>query len=375
MKKVALVLYARFPSEMAYGNHIIQIANGFINNGYEVDIYYPFTDNKKTINELPTTYYNTGENIDFFQISNFDITKLKVYEILPSIIKQLLYSLNTFIWSRKVKEKLLDYDFIWSTNPNILSSFLDRDIKLIYEKHGAARFIQKNSIKKLQTSANTTLVGVTKTSYKELSNGGVKALYIPNGVDTTLFKYNKKTSGDLNVGFIGHLETYGVDKGVVNSTQKMLDLMDEIDFRATIIGGPKKKLEDIKKLAESANKVHNLTISDYVPQIKVPEILSTLDIGIVPYPNEEHMSKYASPLKIFELAACGVPILASDIQTHKELEEFNLGIVYFQHGNFEDFSEQLKSLLQDKEKRESLRNLSIENIKNFSWESRIKKII
>ena len=59
----------------------------------------------------------------------------------------------------------------------------------------------------------------------------------------------------------------------------------------------------------------------------------------------------------------------------EDLEEFNLGIVYFQHGNFEDFSEKLKSLLQDKEKRESLRKLSLENIKNFSWENRIKKII
>ena len=69
MKKVALVLYARFPSEMAYGNHVIQIANGFTNNGYKVDVYYPFTDNKKTINELPTTYYNTDENIDFLSES------------------------------------------------------------------------------------------------------------------------------------------------------------------------------------------------------------------------------------------------------------------------------------------------------------------
>ena len=31
-KKIAIITYARFPSEMAYGNHLIQIANSFIDN-------------------------------------------------------------------------------------------------------------------------------------------------------------------------------------------------------------------------------------------------------------------------------------------------------------------------------------------------------
>ena len=48
-KKIAIITYARFPSEMAYGNHLIQIANSFIDNGFNVSIYYPKTYNKKTI--------------------------------------------------------------------------------------------------------------------------------------------------------------------------------------------------------------------------------------------------------------------------------------------------------------------------------------
>ena len=48
-------------------------------------------------------------------------------------------------------------------------------------------------------------------------------------------------------------------------------------------------------------------------------------------PNDKHFNLYASPMKIFELAACGIPVLASNIQGHLELEELNLGIVYFQH--------------------------------------------
>ena len=51
-KKIAIITYARFPSEMAYGNHLIQIANSFIDNGFDVSIYYPKTYNTKTHKKL-----------------------------------------------------------------------------------------------------------------------------------------------------------------------------------------------------------------------------------------------------------------------------------------------------------------------------------
>ena len=59
------------------------------------------------------------------------------------------------------------------------------------------------------------------------------------------------------------------------------------------------------------------------------------------------MNLYASPMKIFELASCGVPILASDIESSLELESLNLGIVYFDHQNFDDFNKKLINLIKD----------------------------
>ena len=87
-KLVAIVVYARFPSEMAYGNHIIQIANSFVNNGCGVNIYYPKTYNKKTINEKPENYYQVNQNINFFEVNNLDITSSKFYELMPLIFQK-----------------------------------------------------------------------------------------------------------------------------------------------------------------------------------------------------------------------------------------------------------------------------------------------
>lgn len=87
------------------------------------------------------------------------------------------------------------------------------------------------------------------------------------------------------------------------------------------------------------------------------------------------MNLYASPMKIFELAAAGVPILASDIKGHLELEEFNLGILFFQHDNFEDFRKKLLYLLENSELRIKLRNKSLENIQNLNFVNRTKKLL
>ena len=100
---VAMVLYARFPSEMAYSHHIIQVAKGFVDNNCDVNIYYP-KPTTKDLKETPEEYYGNFENIRFIQINNVDITSFKIYEISPSFIK-IFYSLNTFYLVKKAQEK------------------------------------------------------------------------------------------------------------------------------------------------------------------------------------------------------------------------------------------------------------------------------
>ena len=86
-KKVALITFARFPSEMAYGIHLVQIAKSFVENNCDVNVYYPKTYNLKTINELPSDYYKVNSDINFKEIENVDITSYKIYRIAPKFTK------------------------------------------------------------------------------------------------------------------------------------------------------------------------------------------------------------------------------------------------------------------------------------------------
>ena len=46
MKNIGLIVYGRFPTEKAYGSHLIDTANGFLQNGLNVHIFYSQTANK-----------------------------------------------------------------------------------------------------------------------------------------------------------------------------------------------------------------------------------------------------------------------------------------------------------------------------------------
>ena len=117
--------------------------------------------------------------------------------------------------------------------------------------------------------------------------------------------------------------------------------------------------------------IHNYKI----PKTQIPRYMQQLDIGIVPYPNEYHMSNYASPLKVFEYAAASTVILCSDIKSNLELIETGLGIMYFKAGDFDDFRDKVVQLITNSDLRNSLIEKSKKNIINYSLNHRMKKLI
>ena len=59
-----------------------------------------------------------------------------------------------------------------------------------------------------------------------------------------------------------------------------------------------------------------LTVHSKQPFSKVPKLLAEMDLGILPM-GDQLVWKTASPLKLFEYAASGLPIIATDIAAHR----------------------------------------------------------
>ena len=374
IKNVGILVYGRFPTEKAYGTHIVEVAKAFLSNHKKVTIFYSKTSNKYTIDEDPQTFYDIPPNIEVTVLDNFDYTKFRLFSLLPSILKKLMWNLGAFFWAKKIRPNLNDMDLLWSTNPNLLVPQKKLNKLLIYEKHGAAKYLQRLSILSLSRNTNTVFVSTSKKSHDELKKiNNSKTIFLPNGVDLSRYANEVVNNETINIGYIGMLETYGKSKGVEEAVKTLCDLNLVHKFNLTIIGGPENRIKTIRKIC-SENNI-DAFIKDRVPYSEVPFEMQKLDIGIIPYPDDLHMSLYASPLKFFEYAAAGAAILCSDLRSHLDLKELNLGVEYFEESNWKDFESKIIRLLDDREYLEQLKVKSKKNIKNYSWEKRFESLM
>ena len=374
IKNVGILVYGRFPTEKAYGTHIVEVAKAFLSNHKKVTIFYSKTNNKYTINEDPQTFYDIPQNIEVKALDNFDYTNFRLFSLLPSILKKLMWNLGAFYWAKKIRPNLNDMDLLWSTNPNLLVPQKKLNKLLIYEKHGAAKYLQRLSIISLSRNSNAVFVSTSKKSHDELKKiNHSKTIFLPNGVDLSRYTNEVVNNETINIGYIGMLETYGKGKGVEEAVKTLCDLNLVHKFNLTIIGGPKNRIKKIREIC-SENNIDAL-IKDRVPYSEVPFEMQKLDIGIIPYPDDLHMSLYASPLKFFEYAAAGAAILCSDLRSHLDLKELNLGVEYFEESNWKDFESKIIRLVEDREYLEKLKVKSKKNIKNYSWEKRFESLM
>ena len=88
LNKIALIVFGRFPTERAYGAHVFEVAKSFSDLGLETSILYSKTENKLTIDQDPEFFYGIDSNIQFKELDNIDLTKYRVYEILPSFFSK-----------------------------------------------------------------------------------------------------------------------------------------------------------------------------------------------------------------------------------------------------------------------------------------------
>ena len=399
---INLLVFGRFPTERAYGVHVVSVAKAYLNIGYKPTIFFPSTNNEKTLPFSPQEYYQ-NQDVNFQEVTHLDVTKYFFYKILPKTIQGFIWSVSAYYWAKKTKEFIDNSEEIcWSTNPILLYGSHKDTNYTIFELHGRARKLQALALKLLDSKASTRSLFVSSSEYgkEDLNSRGLKTdiLFLPNGVDLDIFQPNltsniKDTQKDncLHLGYVGQLETYGVDKGmhlVINALEKAINENPhsaQCGFvKVSIIGGPQESVEKLNKLIEKNETKQNLKIKlKYLGQKKqsdLSSLISNFDIGIVPYPKEEHIALYSSPMKIFEYAACGVPIVASDIHAHKSLSKLGIGMELYEAENLDSLSDLLSKYLHNEKRHgeSGLSSLSNKNISirdSLSWDLRGQKTL
>jgi glycosyltransferase involved in cell wall biosynthesis len=205
----------------------------------------------------------------------------------------------------------------------------------------------------------------------------------PNGVDLgKFFPMSTKEKRKLRVmnqipedaivfGYIGGMESFRRLPEVVEKFALLRKMGYNKIFLFLIGDG-----EDSKKVltAISRNKSafgnYVRIINRWIPHEEVNIYLNCFDIGVFPFTNP-----YVSPLKIFEYAACELPILGPDIPALKKEEGRELcNVLIKQDGsNFENEVIYLYKNINSLECLRKQKRFLIEN--RYSWDANVERVM
>jgi glycosyltransferase involved in cell wall biosynthesis len=148
-----------------------------------------------------------------------------------------------------------------------------------------------------------------------ISKFNKKVYYIPTGVDTEVFKPrdSHNYSSKITFSWIGtayHKEMQENIKLILACFSALAEKYDNIFLG---LAGEGRYFQEINNCLDSLKHKDRITINSWIPPHKIPEHLSSFDIGLLPLIQETKFNKSKSPTKLFEYMAMEIPNISSNI--------------------------------------------------------------
>jgi glycosyltransferase involved in cell wall biosynthesis len=144
-------------------------------------------------------------------------------------------------------------------------------------------------------------------------------------------------------------------------------------LRFVIAGGTD---ADVARLRERARDQQNVRIDGFQAPERVPLYLAAADIGVVPNRSQPAISsRYTSPLKVFESFAAGLPLVASDLPSLRELLKDGQDALLVAPDDAAALARGLARLSSDAALRATFRARALARAPGCTWDARARRIL
>jgi glycosyltransferase involved in cell wall biosynthesis len=100
------------------------------------------------------------------------------------------------------------------------------------------------------------------------------------------------------------------------------------------------------------------------------------DVLVLPHSMKYvHSAYYTSPLKLFEYMAAGVPIVASDLPSNREVIRHGQNGWLVEPDNPGALAQAIHRLLEDRDEAEELAKQATHDVQRYTWERRAGEIL
>ena len=367
MARILYVSSSILPSTTANSVHVMKMAQALAQSGCSTEL----------IGKMGCGGYTREQLCEYYDVKPvFEITRLRQFGVLRYVVfvPQLFFN----ILKRRKR-----VDLVYTRNPYAALFAKILNLPFVYESHAVPHFkfllwlenglLASSALKKFIVISNAL-----KKDYRMLRNfSEERFLVASDGADPPALhgaqplQINDRRN-NLKVGYTGHLyKGRGIE--ILLECAKRLE---NIEFH--IVGGNKTEVDYWRK---KAAETRNVRFYGHVKYAEAIRLRNQCDILLMPYQTELHIAgaarntaRWMSPMKLFEYMASGKPIISSDIPVLREvLNERNAILV--KCDDVDAWVNAIEKLKDGSLRKELAANAYREFIENYTWTSRVKRIL
>jgi glycosyltransferase involved in cell wall biosynthesis len=384
---------ARLPTEKAHGFQVMKMCEGMAALGHDVELLHPRREQGDVALRQadPFAYYGVRRTFSVRTLSNWDVVRLEGR--LPDLPFRVLFAAHDFGWGLLATWRAAQAhpDLIYTRNPSFAYWAARLGRPCVFEAHlppsrRMVPFVRALS-KHPCLRAAYALTSYTAADLEAAGLPREKVGVLPDAADLTAFanapsKEAARRRLDLPprrriIGYVGRFETMGKEKGIGDLIRAMaVPVLRRTDPLLLCVGGPMGPVGRYTALADSIGVPSTaLRFVDRVPTAEMPTWLAALDVAAMPYPDAEHYATAMSPLKLFEYMAAGLPIVATDLPSLREVLEDGENALLAPPGDPEALAGRLARLLEDEGAASALGERARRSAARYTWERRAERAL
>ncbi len=362
--KIVYLFNSSIPSHNANSLQVVNMCSQIAKSIGEVILITPNTGLKKSVSE----HYGIKKN--------FKIIKVKNFNTFPRGFKYYLFSLYSIIIGLKFNPKV----FITRNYFTLFILVLLRK-KVIFEIHTGLEFegrinnfIFKN-LKILNSKKIINLIFIThsiKENFFKNYQIQPKNFTILSSASNLRSRYpTVLEKNNLKIGYFG----------LVNKSRGLdfLFRLSHLDRKNEyyIFGGTKENISLKRK--KTFHK--NIFFQEFIPYKKVKDLMSKMDILILPYEKEisaagnfGNIAQYTSPMKLFDYLGSTKPIIASSLPVLREILINKKNCIFVEDLNVQKWRLAINKLSLNFKLRKIISKNNFFLSKNYTYEKRVEKM-
>lgn len=360
--KIFYLSTARVPDTWAHVVQIMKMCEAFANAGNEVELIVP----RRGATESGDPFVSAGVR------PVFKIVKLPCVDIAPGTQSGLLYWVRTlsFLFAASLHLLGKKYDLLY-TRELFSVGDLKKTAFELHSLHG----VSAHAVKICNRAR--AVIAITRGLKDALIGQGIngeKTVVAPDGVALEDFQKPQSRNAsrrrlelptDAKIAmYIGILDSW---KGV-GTLYEAAPLLQP-DISVAVIGGFSNEEETLRKLHP------HVTFLGFRPYTELPDNQQAADVLVLPNSAKEAISaKYTSPLKLFTYMASGVPIVASDLPSLREvLSEENAYLAT--PDDAQSFAEKIREALASPDEAKKRATQARADVERYTWTARAGAIL